>query len=447
MDILFLSRLQFAVTTVYHFLFVPLTIGLGLFIAIWETTSYRSGNSDDERLARFWGRLFLLSFAVGIATGIVQEFQFGMNWSEYSRFVGDVFGVPLAIETLFAFFVESTFVGLWIFGRNILPRGVHLTCIWLVFAASCISAVWILIANSFMQHPVGYAFSNGRAELTNFWELISNPYFLHQYPHVISASICTAAFFVLGISAWKMQRGEEDSHLFAKTFRFALFMGFIGLIAVLLTGHLQMISLEKLQPMKFAAAENIKKTQDPAPLSLLPGIEIPAMLSIMLYGEPHGEVKGMEDLQNTMVRRYGPGDYAPNVWVSFFSFRIMVACALAMLFLLVYGLAWNLILKRKIHKKILTLMLVGISLPFLANTAGWILAEAGRQPWIVYGLMPTDKALSVGISRGSVIFSLIAFSVIYAILAVVTSILMRNEILRGTYKRITKKNTVVGVQA
>ncbi|MDR1811674.1 MAG: cytochrome ubiquinol oxidase subunit I [Candidatus Fibromonas sp.] len=447
MDILFLSRLQFAVTTVYHFLFVPLTIGLGLFIAIWETTSYRSGNSDDERLARFWGRLFLLSFAVGIATGIVQEFQFGMNWSEYSRFVGDVFGVPLAIETLFAFFVESTFVGLWIFGRSILPRGVHLTCIWLVFAASCISAVWILIANSFMQHPVGYAFSNGRAELTNFWELISNPYFLHQYPHVISASICTAAFFVLGISAWKMQRGEEDSHLFAKTFRFALFMGFVGLIAVLLTGHLQMISLEKLQPMKFAAAENIKKTQDPAPLSLLPGIEIPAMLSIMLYGEPHGEVKGMEDLQNTMVRRYGPGDYAPNVWVSFFSFRIMVACALAMLFLLVYGLAWNLILKRKIHKKILTLMLVGISFPFLANTAGWILAEAGRQPWIVYGLMPTDKALSVGISRGSVIFSLIAFSVIYAVLAVVTSILMRNEILRGTYKRITKKNTVVGVQA
>jgi len=444
MDILFLSRLQFAVTTVYHFLFAPLTIGLGLFIAIWETTAYRSGNSDDERLARFWGRLFLLSFAVGVATGIVQEFQFGMNWSEYSRFVGDVFGVPLAIETLLAFFVESTFIGLWIFGRSILPRSVHLTCIWLVFAASCISAVWILIANSFMQHPVGYAFVNGRAEMTNFWELVSNSYFLHQYPHVIAASICTASFFVLGISAWKMQRGEEDSHLFERTFKFALFMGFIGLMAVILTGHLQMMSLSKLQPMKFAAAENLKETQNPAPLSVLPGIEMPAMLSIMLYGEPRGEVKGMDDLQSAMVRRYGPGDYTPNVWISYFSFRIMIACALAMFFILFYGVAWNLVLRRKIHKKMLTLMLFGISLPFLANTFGWILAETGRQPWIVYGLMPTDKALSVGISKGSIIFSLFAFFVIYGILTVITSVLMRNEILRGTYKRITKKNAVAG---
>jgi len=444
MDILFLSRLQFAVTTVYHFLFVPLTIGLGLFIAIWETTSYRNGNSDDERLARFWGRLFLLSFAVGVATGIVQEFQFGMNWSEYSRFVGDVFGVPLAIETLLAFFVESTFIGLWIFGRNILPRGVHLTCIWLVFAASCVSAVWILIANSFMQHPVGYAFNNGRAELTNFWELISNPYFLHQYPHVISASICTAAFFVLGISAWKMQRGEEDSYLFERTFKFALFMGFIGLAAVVFTGHLQMMSVAKLQPMKFAAAENLKETQNPAPLSILPGIEIPAMLSVMLYGEPRGEVKGMEELQSKMEHRYGPGDYTPNVWISYFSFRVMIACSLAMFFLLFYGLVWNLLLRKRIHKKIQSLMLLGISFPFLANTTGWILAETGRQPWIVYGLMPTDKAISVGISKGSIIFSLVAFFVIYGILTAITSVLMRNEILRGTYKKITKKNTAVG---
>jgi cytochrome d ubiquinol oxidase subunit I len=296
-NILFLSRLQFAITSVYHFFFVPLTIGLGLFIAILETFAYKSGNSEDERIVKFWGKLFLLNFVVGVVTGIVQEFQFGMNWSEYSRFVGDVFGAPLAIEALLAFFMESTFLGLWIFGRNVLPRGVHLTCIWLVFAASCVSAIWILIANSFMQHPVGYALNNGRAEMTDFLALITNPYFLHQFPHVISASVCTATFFVLGISAWKMFQNTEDSFLFEKTFKYALFMGFIGIIAVILSGHLQGQSIAKLQPMKLAAMENLKKTSDPASLSVVPGIEIPAMLSFMVHNKPSGEVQGMEDLQ------------------------------------------------------------------------------------------------------------------------------------------------------
>ena len=443
-DIVFLSRLQFAITSVYHFFFVPLTIGLWLFIAIWETLAYKSGNSEDERIVRFWGRLFLLNFAVGVVTGIVQEFQFGMNWSEYSRFVGDIFGAPLAIEALLAFFMESVFLGLWIFGRTILPRVVHLTCIWLVFAASCVSAIWILIANSFMQHPIGYVLNNGRAEMTDFFALITNPYFLHQFPHVISASVCTAAFFVLGISVWKMFHDSEDSFLFEKTFKYALFMGFIGIIAVVLSGHLQGQSIAKLQPMKLAAMENLEKTSAPAPLSIVPGVEIPAMLSFMVYNRPSGEVQGLEDLQNAFEYRYGKGDYTPPVWVSYISFRIMVGASFVMLLFVLYGISWHLFLKKNIHKKIMFLMLLGISLPYLANSGGWILAEMGRQPWIVYGLMPTDKAISVGVSRGNIIFSMTAFTLTYGILAVITFILMRREVFRGCKnKKPTKKNTTI----
>ncbi|MCL2101416.1 MAG: cytochrome ubiquinol oxidase subunit I [Fibromonadales bacterium] len=443
-DIIFLSRLQFAITTVYHFLFVPLTIGLGLFIAIWETMAYRSGNSDDERVSRFWGRLFLLNFAAGVVTGIVLEFQFGMNWAEYSRFVGDVFGVPLALEALLAFFIESTFLGLWMFGRNILPRGIHLMCIWLVVAASCVSALWILIANSFMQNPVGFVFNNGRAEMVDFWALASNPYFLHQFPHVLAASVCTAAFFILGISAWKIKQDSNDTHLFERTFKFALFMGFIGVVAVALSGHLQGQSVAKLQPMKMAAMENLKETADPAPLSILPGIEIPALLSVMVHNKSSGEVKGIEELQKVFEARYGLGNYVPPVWISYFSFRAMVGSSLAMMFFVFYGIFWFVILKKKMHGKILMLMTAGISLPYLANTTGWLIAETGRQPWIVYGYMPTDKAVSAGISSGNVIFSLIAFTIVYMILAVITFLFMRREVIRGCVeRRITGKNPAI----
>jgi len=443
MDVIFLSRLQFAITTVYHFLFVPLTIGLALFIAIWETSAYNSGNSEDERVAKFWGRLFLLSFATGVVTGIVQEFQFGMNWSEYSRFVGDVFGAPLAIEALLAFFLESTFLGLWVFGRHILPKGVHVACIWLVFAGSCISAIWILVANSFMQHPVGYAFSNGRAEMTHFFELLLNPYFLHQFPHVIAASLCTASFFVLGVSAWKIREQTEDAYLFERTFKFALFMGLVGIIAILLSGHFQAQMVGKYQPMKLAAMENLEKTQNPAPLAIVPGVEIPAMLSIMLYHKPAGEVKGLNDLQKTMEGRFGPGNYKPPVWITYLSFRAMVMCSMVMILIILYGIVWHLILGRAMHKKALTLITIGISLPHIANITGWLLAELGRQPWIVYGLMPTDKAVSASISLGEVIFSLLAFLAIYGFLGAIIVYFMRQEILRGCInKKITRKSTV-----
>jgi cytochrome d ubiquinol oxidase subunit I len=445
-DILFLSRLQFAMTTVFHFLFVPLTIGLGLFIAIYETIAYKSGSLDDDKLVRFWGRLFLLNFAVGVVTGIVQEFQFGMNWSEYSRFVGDVFGAPLAIEALLAFFVESTFLGIWVFGRSFLPRGVHLTCIWLVVAASCVSAIWILIANSFMQNPVGYAFNNGRAEMINFFELITNPYFLHQFPHVLTSAMTTGAFFVLGISAWKIFTNAKDINLFERSFRFALIMGFIGISATLMTGHLQGQSVAKLQPMKMAAMENLQKTSDPAPLSLFPGVELPAMLSMMVYNKPSGEVKGIEELQQTMEARYGEGNYTPPIWINYFSFRIMVGCGMLMMAFVLYGIVWHLILKRPLHKKILFAMLPAIALPYIANSAGWILAEVGRQPWIVYGLMPTEKAISVNVSSGNVIFSLIVFGILYLFLAFVFVYLMHGEIIKGCVeKKITQKTMAVQI--
>jgi len=443
MDVIFLSRLQFAITTVYHFLFVPLTIGLTLFVAIWETAAYSSGSSEDERIVRFWGRLFLLSFAVGVVTGIVQEFQFGMNWSEYSRFVGDVFGAPLAIEALLAFFLESTFLGLWVFGRHVLPKSVHIACIWLVFAGSCISAVWILIANSFMQHPVGYVFSNGRAEMTHFWELISNHYFLHQFPHVIAASLCTASFFVLGISALKISQHTEDAYLFEKTFKFALFMGLVGIISVLLSGHLQAQMVADYQPMKLAAMENLEKTQNSAPLSIVPGVEIPAMLSILVYHKPVGEVKGLDDLQKSMESRFGPRDYKPPVWITYFSFRVMVFCSFVMTLIVFYGIGWYLILGRAMHKKMLTLITFGISLPFVANITGWLLAEVGRQPWIIYGVMPTDKAVSASVSSGEILFSLLAFSAVYGILGAIIVYFMRQEILRGCVnKKITKRVTI-----
>ncbi|MDR0515925.1 MAG: cytochrome ubiquinol oxidase subunit I [Fibromonadaceae bacterium] len=445
MEILFLSRLQFAIASIYHFLFVPLAIGLSLFVAILETIAYRSGNSSDEQIAMFWNRLFLLVFAVSTVTGIAQQFQFGMNWAEYSIFVGGILGVPIAIEALAALFAGCIFVGPWIFGRSVLPRGVHLACIWIVFSTTCISAACILIANSFMQHPVGYAFNNGRLEMTDFFALISNPYFLHQYPHVIGASICAAAFFIIGISAWKIMVRSNDFDLFEKSFRLALLLGLVGLITSFASGYLQRQSIAKLQPMKLAAMENLKKTANPAPFSIVPGIEVPAMLSIMIHGKASGEIQGIENLQKQMEWRYGEGNYTPPVWLSYISFRLMLVFGFAMLTIVLYGITWHYILGKDMHKKILLLMISGISFPHLANTAGWLITETGRQPWIIYGIMPTEKAVSAGIYSGNVLFSIFLIVSIYGTLAVSVFLLIQKEVLRDhSAKKITKKvKTVV----
>jgi cytochrome d ubiquinol oxidase subunit I len=241
----------------------------------------------------------------------------------------------------------------------------------------------------------------------------------------------------------KIREHAEDAYLFEKTFKFALFMGLAGIIAVLLSGHFQAQMVGKYQPMKLAAMENLEKTQNPAPLAIVPGVEVPAMLSILLYHKPAGEVKGLNDLQKAMENRFGPGNYKPPVWITYLSFRVMVICSLIMIFIVLYGIVWHLILGRAMQKKMLTLIAFGISLPCLANTTGWLLAEVGRQPWIIYGLMPTDKAVSVGLSSGEVAFSIFVFSAIYVVLGTIIVYFMRQEILRGCVsKKITKKNTV-----
>jgi cytochrome d ubiquinol oxidase subunit I len=263
MDVLVLARLQFAITIIYHFFFVPLTLGLSLVVAIFETIYVATGKETYKRLTKFWGKLFLINFAVGVVTGIVQEFQFGMAWSEYSRFVGDIFGAPLAIEALLAFFLESTFLGIWIFGWERLSKGIHLATIWLVALGSSISALWILIANVFMQHPVGYTIEDGRAVLTNFSQVVFNyPIFSH-FPHVLFAGFVTAAFFMLGVSAYHLLH-QNEVDLFRISFRTAAIIGIIATIAVGLIGDIQGKEINDYQPMKLASLEALFETADPA---------------------------------------------------------------------------------------------------------------------------------------------------------------------------------------
>ena len=341
MDVLLLARLQFAITIVYHFFFVPLTLGLSLVVAILETFYVITGKDVYKRLTKFWGKLFLINFAIGVVTGIVQEFQFGMSWSEYSRFVGDIFGVPLAIEALVAFFLESTFLGVWIFGWDRLPKGVHLTSMWLVAIGSNVSAIWILIANAFMQHPVGYTVANGRAELTDFSKVIFNlPIFSH-YPHVFSAGLVTVAFFMLGISAYHLVRHNETD-FFRFSFRMAAIIGVVGTILVGVIGHTQGQEINTTQPMKLASLEALFNTENPASLSIITiknpfndalilDWRIPGGLSFMEYNRFTGEVKGINELQAFYQAQYGPGDYVPPPVVLYWSFRAMVGAGLLMI--------------------------------------------------------------------------------------------------------------------
>lgn len=324
MDVLLLARLQFAITIIYHFFFVPLTLGLSLVVAILETIYVITRNETYKRLTKFWGKLLLINFAVGVVTGIVQEFHFGMAWSEYSRFVGDIFGAPLAIEALVAFFLESTFLGIWIFGWERLSKGMHLTAIWLVAIGSSISALWILIANVWMQHPVGYTINNGRAELTNFAEVVFNPPIFSHFPHVFSAGLVTVAFFMLGISAYHLLRNNETD-LFKISFRMAAIIGVIATIAVGIIGHTQGQELNDTQPMKLASMEALFYTEDPASLSIITirnpfndevvlNWRIPGALSFMEFNRFTGEVKGIGDLQAQDALLYGPGDYTLLRW-------------------------------------------------------------------------------------------------------------------------------------
>ncbi len=422
---LILSRWQFAITTVYHFFFVPLTLGLGLLVAILETRYVRTGQEAHKRQTQFWGKLFVINFAMGVVTGIVQEFQFGMNWSEYSRYVGDIFGAPLAIEALLAFFIESTFLGLWIFGWEKLSKKMHLAAIWLVSISSMLSALWILIANSFMQQPTGFVEENGRLVLVNFWALLANPNVWYQFPHVLLGGISTGAFFMLGISAYHLIR-KQNVEMFTYSFKLAAIVALIGSLGVAVIGHAQGQNTVRTQPMKMAAAEALWYTEDPAAFSLVAGIDenaqqntfalrIPGMLSFLSYNRFSGEVKGMLDLQKEFEAKHGPGNYIPPVAMTFWTFRLMVGIGTLMILLALY-LVFMIWRKKPVPAKLLPIFPFAIALPFLANTFGWLLTEMGRQPWVVYDQLTLSQAVSPNLTSGMVLTSLIGFTLIYALL-------------------------------
>jgi cytochrome d ubiquinol oxidase subunit I len=434
MDAVLLARLQFAITIVYHFFFVPLTLGLSLVVAILETIYVFSGNELYKRMTKFWGKLFLINFAIGVVTGIVQEFQFGMSWSEYSRFVGDIFGAPLAIEALVAFFLESTFLGIWIFGWDKLSKGAHAIVMWMVALGSNVSAIWILIANAFMQHPVGYTITDGRAELTNFSQVVLNlPIFSH-YPHVFAAGLVTVAFFIMGISAYHIFR-QNELRLFRVSFRMAAIIGVFGTVMVGVIGHSQGQEINQIQPMKLASLEALFDSENPASLSIITiknpftgklviDWRIPAALSLMEYNKLTGEVVGINQLQAQYELQYGPGDYVPPPVVLYWSFRTMVGAGLLMILISVVAFIIEL---RNLYGKypwFLRLLPLAIALPYLANTTGWMITEVGRYPWVVYGLVKMEDGVSKAVTPGMFITSLVGFILVYGLLISATVYLM-----------------------
>ncbi|MGE4298255.1 MAG: cytochrome ubiquinol oxidase subunit I [Desulfovibrionaceae bacterium] len=430
MDVLFLSRLQFAVATLFHFIFVPLTLGLSVIIAVMETRYVQTGDETYKRMAKFWGKLFLINFALGVVTGITLEFQFGTNWSRYSAYVGDIFGALLAIEASVAFFLESTFVAVWVFGWDKLSAKLHCTAIWLVAIASNVSALWILIANAWMQHPVGYVLRNGRAELDNFFDVILQPWAWEEFAHVVFGAWTLAAFFVLGVSAYHLMRKNEET-FFKKSFAIAAAFALIFSVGMAVMGHFQGNAVALHQPAKLAAMEAHWETQPNAPMYLLQipdeanernlveGIGIPSLLSVLAFNDPNAVVKGLKDF---------PKEERPPVLLTFLSFRAMVG--IGTLLPLLAALAWLWRNSLDDRKWFLKVMLFAIPLPYIAIEAGWMVAEVGRQPWIVYGLMKTRDAVSPLVTS-QVAISLVAFIVVYALLGAVDIYLLKKYAQKG----------------
>jgi cytochrome bd ubiquinol oxidase subunit I len=441
MDPLSLSRWQFGLTTIYHFLFVPLTLGLGWFVAYMQTRYYQTRDEDYRKMAKFWGKLFLINFAIGVVTGIVQEFQFGMNWSEYSRYVGDIFGAPLAIEALLAFFLESTFLGIWVFGEGRVPERVHLASIWIVAIASNFSALWILLANGWMQHPVGYVVNEvtGRAELVDFFALITNPKGWLFFWHTISAGFVTASFLILGVSAYHIFR-QQNLKIFKASFQMAALVGLISSVLVFLGGHTNGQYMYETQPMKFAAIEAHWETSQPASFSILTigdlsgkrevwSIRVPRVLSFLACNDLDCEVRGVNDVQKEYETLYGPRDYVPLIVFTYWSFRSMMTVGFMMI-----GLsAFFLFITRKTYENARWMKWVPwvIVLPYIANSSGWILTEMGRQPWIVQGLLTVDKAVSPNLTTVDLLISLIGYGLVYGSLGVAMFYLMKKYAIAG----------------
>ncbi len=440
----FLARWQFGITTVYHFLFVPLTLGLSILVALMETAYVRTNNPVYKQMAKFWGKLFLVNFSVGVVTGIVQEFHFGMNWSEYSRFMGDIFGAPLALEALTAFFLESTFLGIWIFGWDRLSSKLHALCIWIVALSSNLSAFWILTANSFMQSPAGYALKNGRAEMTDFMALIKNPYVWNQFPHTVLAGLVTAGIFVMAISAYHLLK-KTHLDFFRSSYKIGVICTLLCGFLVMGTGHLQTQYVAKVQPMKLASMEALWESADPAPFAIAAVIDeknqenpaelaVPYALTVLAHDSFTGEVKGIKELQQLYTDKYGPGNYIPAVTQLFWCFRIMIVSGMWMLLLAVVSvLAWY--LKRlESSAYLLKAVLWSLPVPYLANSTGWFVTEGGRQPWIVYGLQKVSQAVSPNVTATELWISLTGFTLVYGVLAIGAIYLARKFVLKGPEK-------------
>jgi cytochrome bd ubiquinol oxidase subunit I len=431
MDGLLFARLQFGATTIYHFFFVPVSIGLALYLAMMQTAWYRTGKPKYLKIVKFWSKPFLICFAVGVVTGIVLEFQIGMNWSEYSRFVGDVFGAPLAMEALLAFFVEATFIGLWIFGWDRLPKGVHLVCIWMVAIGTNLSAYFIITANSWMQYPVGFTYNSerGRAELTDFGAILTNKVALAAYPHIVAGAALSAAAVVIAISAWHLARGAHID-VMRTSLRFGFAAAVLAGIGTTITGDIQGKVMTEVQPMKMAAAEALWDSQSQASFSIFTigtrdathevfSVRVPYLLSYISHGDIHATVEGINDVQAEYERIFGPGDYRPHIPTTYWSFRYMIGLGAVTTALGLLGL-WLTRRGRLPDNPWFWRILIWTSpLPILANTFGWIFTEMGRQPWIVFGEMFTRDALSPVTPAWQVLTSLAVFTAIYAALAVV----------------------------
>ena len=433
MNVVTLSQLQFAATSMFHWIFVPLTLGLSILTAWMETRYVMTGDETWLRMTKFWGKLFLINFALGVVTGITMEFQFGLNWSEYSRYVGDIFGAPLAIEATLAFFMESVFIGVWIFGWGKVSRPVHAMAIWLAAIGTNISALWILLANAWMQRPVGFVIRNGRAEMDDFMAVVTNPYGWIKFFHTLLSGYAMAAFVIMGVSAWHLLR-KNEVEFFTRSFKLAAVWAFVASVIVGISGDFHAVEIAKSQPTKFAAMESHWETKRGVGMNLLllPDVThecnaveqlcVPNMLSMLAFHDPNAEIKGLKDF---------PPELRPPVTPVFLSFRAMVGLGTFMILASLLGIFLSRRKNFADQKLFLNLMVLAIPVPYLAEQVGWLVAELGRQPWIVYGVLKTADAVSKSIDATQVILSLLGFTVLYGGLGAIDFYLLAKYAKKG----------------
>jgi cytochrome d ubiquinol oxidase subunit I len=446
MNVVTLSQLQFAATCMFHWIFVPLTLGLSIMTAWMETKYVTTGDETWLRMTKFWGKLFLINFALGVVTGITMEFQFGLNWAEYSRYVGDIFGAPLAIEATLTFFLESVFIGVWIFGWKKIPKKVHALSIWLAAIATNLSALFILLANAWMQKPVGFVIRNGRAEMDNFITVLTNPYGWIKFSHTLLSGYALAAFVIMGVSAWHLlQKNEEE--FFKRSFKMAAVWAFVASLIVAVSGDFHAVEIAKTQPTKFAAMEAQWETQRGVGMNLLlfpdvakecnsiEGLCIPNALSFLAFKDPNAEIKGLKDF---------PAELRPPVAPTFISFRLMAGIGTFMILASLLAIILSRRNNLENQRAFLLLMVFAIPAPYLAEQFGWLVAELGRQPWIVYGVMKTSDAVSKSVTATQVGLSLLGFTVLYGLLGAVDIFLLVKYAKKGPDKDLSNIINVQG---